>query len=140
MDEIGTRKLIEKNSPILYPCAQFLFRIGNIGMVAYVPFSKSDSNQALAPRRDVLIATGMESRHIDKSLASGCKSDLPGISACLEARLPCNTLLAWKLDGLGATVTMAMAAMTDPKAHAVEVARRLGHATTLDAYHNWDGR
>ena len=39
-----------------------------------------------------------------------------------------------------ATVTMAMAAMSDPKARAVEVARRLGiTTTTLYAYVNGDG-
>ena len=39
-----------------------------------------------------------------------------------------------------ATLTMAMAAMSDPKASAAEVARRLGvTTTTLYAYVNGDG-
>jgi transposase-like protein len=39
-----------------------------------------------------------------------------------------------------ATLTMAMAAMSDPKAKACEVARRLGvTTTTLYAYVNGDG-
>src|SRR4051812_33489621 len=43
-------------------------------------------------------------------------------------------------DGPGATLTMAMAAMSDPKANAAKVARTLGvTTTTLYAYVNGDG-
>ena len=190
-------------------------------LLGYVRVSKSDGSQTVAPQRDVLLAAGVEPERIYQDLASGRHDARPGLTACLKALQPGNTLVLWKLDRLGrdlrhlvntaealrvrgvglkvltgagaqidtttangrlafgifaafaefereliaertqagltaarargrmggrprkmdrATLTMAMAAMSDPKAKAAEVARRLGMTTTtLYAYVNGDG-
>lgn len=69
--------------------------------VGYVRVSKSDGSQTLAPQRDALIAAGVEPIRIYEDLASGRKDDRPGLSACLKALQPGNTLVIWKLDRLG---------------------------------------
>ena len=190
-------------------------------LVGYVRVSKSDGSQTLAPQRDAMLAAGVDPERIYQDLASGRHDARPGLTACLKALQPGNTLVLWKLDRLGrdlrhlvstaedlrvrgvglkvltgagaqidtttangrlafgifaafaefereliaertraglaaarargrmggrprkmdrATLTMAMAAMTDPKAKACEVARRLGMTTTtLYDYVNGDG-
>ena len=189
--------------------------------VGYARVSKSDGSQTLALQHDALLAAGVEPSRIYEDLASGRRDDRPGLSACLKALQPGNTLVVWKLDRLGrdlkhlvttveelrtrevglkvvagagaqidtttpdgrlffgifaalaefereliaertraglaaarargrkggrprkmdrATLTMAMAAMADPKAHAGDIAKRLGiTTTTLYAYLNGDG-
>lgn len=70
-------------------------------LVGYVRVSKSDGSQTLAPQRDALMACGVEPSRIYEDLASGRKDDRPGLSACLKALQPSNTLVVWKLDRLG---------------------------------------
>jgi DNA invertase Pin-like site-specific DNA recombinase len=187
-------------------------------LIGYVRVSKSDGTQTLEPQRDVLLAAGVPPERIYEDLASGRSDARPGLTACLKALQPGNTLVLWKLDRLGrdlrhlvntvedlrvrgvglkvlagagaqidtttangrlafgifaafaefereliaerthaaarargrmggrprkmdrATLTMAMAAMADPKAVAAEVAKRLGiTTTTLYVYLNGDG-
>ena len=190
-------------------------------LIGYVRVSKSDGSQILEPQRDALLAAGVEPARIHQDLASGRHDARPGLSTCLKALRPGDTLVLWKLDRLGrdlrhlvataedlrvreaglkvlagagaqidtttangrlafgifaafaecereliaertraglaaarargrmggrprkmdhATLTMAMAAMSDPKAKACEVARRLGvTTTTLYTYVNGDG-
>jgi DNA invertase Pin-like site-specific DNA recombinase len=189
--------------------------------VGYARVSKSDGSQTLALQHDALLAAGVEPSRIYEDLASGRRDDRPGLSACLKALQPGNTLVVWKLDRLGrdlkhlvttveelrtrkvglkvvagagaqidtttpdgrlffgifaalaefereliaeptraglaaarargrkggrprkmdrATLTMAMTAMADSKAHAGDIAKRLGiTTTTLYAYLNGDG-
>ncbi|MAK73525.1 MAG: transposon DNA-invertase [Pseudomonadales bacterium] len=190
-------------------------------LIGYVRVSKADGSQTLAPQRDALLAAGVDPSRIYEDLASGRHDARPGLTACLKALQPGNTLVIWKLDRLGrdlrhlvttaealrergiglkvltgagaqidttsangrlafgifaafaefereliaertqaglaaarargrlggrprkmdrATLTMAMAAMSDRNAVAAEVARRLGiTTTTLYAYVNGDG-
>jgi len=70
-------------------------------VVGYVRISKSDGSQTLAPQRDALVAAGVDPTRIYEDLASGRKDDRPGLSACLKALQPGNTLVIWKLDRLG---------------------------------------
>ncbi len=190
-------------------------------LIGYARVSKSDGSQTLEPQRDALLASGVMPERIYQDLASGRHDARPGLTACLKALQPGNTLVLWKLDRLGrdlrhlvntaedlrvrgiglkvlagagaqidtttangrlafgifaafaefereliaertqaglaaarargrmggrprkmdrAKLTMAMAAMNDPKSNAAEVARRLGiTTTTLYAYVNGDG-
>jgi DNA invertase Pin-like site-specific DNA recombinase len=190
-------------------------------LIGYIRVSKSDGSQTLAPQRDALLAAGVDPARIYEDLASGRHDDRPGLTACLKALQPGNTLVLWKLDRLGrdskhlvttvdelrrrevglkvlagagaqidtltangrlffgifaalaefereliaertraglaaarargrlggrprkmdrAALQMAMAALSDPKAKATEIARRLGiTTTTLYVYVNGDG-
>jgi DNA invertase Pin-like site-specific DNA recombinase len=190
-------------------------------LIGYARVSKADGSQVLDLQRDALSAAGVPPERLYEDLASGRRDDRPGLTACLKALQPGNTLVLWKLDRLGrdlkhlvntidwlrergiglrvlagagaqidtatangrlffgifavlaefereliaertraglaaarargrqggrprkvdrATLMMAMAAMADPKANAMDVARRLGITkTTLYTYVNGDG-
>jgi DNA invertase Pin-like site-specific DNA recombinase len=70
-------------------------------LIGYARVSKSDGSQTLAPQRDALIGAGVEPDRIYQDLASGRHDARPGLSACLKALQPGNTLVLWKLDRLG---------------------------------------
>src|SRR5271166_1560389 len=70
-------------------------------LIGYVRVSKSDGTQTLAPQRDAMLAAGVDPARIYEDLASGRRDDRPGLTACLKAIQPGNTLVLWKLDRLG---------------------------------------
>jgi DNA invertase Pin-like site-specific DNA recombinase len=73
-----------------------------IMFVGYIRVSKNDGSQTLSPQRDAMLTAGVvESNRIYEDLASGRKDDRPGLTACLKALQPGNTLVVWKLDRLG---------------------------------------
>jgi DNA invertase Pin-like site-specific DNA recombinase len=70
-------------------------------LVGYMRISKSDGRQTLALQRDALAEAGVDSRRFYEDMASGRQDDRPGLTACLKALQPGNTLVVWKLDRLG---------------------------------------
>ena len=70
-------------------------------LIGYVRVSKADGSQTLAPQRDALLAAGVDPSRIYEDLASGRHDARPGLTACLKALQPGNTLILWKLDRLG---------------------------------------
>jgi DNA invertase Pin-like site-specific DNA recombinase len=63
--------------------------------------SKADGSQTLDPQRDALLAAGVQGDRLYQDLASGRHDARPGLTACLKALQPGNTLVVWKLDRLG---------------------------------------
>ncbi len=61
-------------------------------LIGYVRVSKSDGSQTLDPQHDALAAVGIDPGCIYHDLASGRKDDRPGLTACLKALQPGNTL------------------------------------------------
>jgi DNA invertase Pin-like site-specific DNA recombinase len=70
-------------------------------LIGYIRVSKRDGSQGLDLQRDALTAAGVDARRIYEDLASGCHDDRPGLTTCLKALQPGNTLVVWKLDRLG---------------------------------------
>jgi len=70
-------------------------------LIGYVRVSKSDGSQLIDLQKDALLKAGVDPKYIYQDLASGRKDDRPGLSACLKALQPGNTLVVWKLDRLG---------------------------------------
>jgi DNA invertase Pin-like site-specific DNA recombinase len=70
-------------------------------LIGYARVSKSDGSQVLDLQRDALVEAGVEASRIYEDLASGRKDDRPGLTTCLKALQPGNTLVVWKLDRLG---------------------------------------
>jgi DNA invertase Pin-like site-specific DNA recombinase len=70
-------------------------------LIGYIRVSKSDGSQLLDLQRDALQVAGVAQDRIYEDLASGRKDDRPGLTACLKALQPGNTLVIWKLDRLG---------------------------------------
>lgn len=69
--------------------------------VGYMRISKSDGTQTLALQRDALATAGVAPTRQYEDLASGRQDARPGLTACLKALQPGNTLVVWKLDRLG---------------------------------------
>ena len=70
-------------------------------LIGYVRVSKADGSQTLEPQRDAMLAGGVDPSRIYEDLASGRHDARPGLTACLKALQPGNTLVIWKLDRLG---------------------------------------
>lgn len=70
-------------------------------LIGYIRVSKSDGSQVLDLQRDALAEVGVETSRIYEDLASGRQDDRPGLTTCLKALQPGNTLVVWKLDRLG---------------------------------------
>lgn len=70
-------------------------------LIGYARVSKSDGSQGLDLQRDALAEAGVEASRIYEDLASGRQDARPGLTACLKALQPGNTLVVWTLDRLG---------------------------------------
>jgi DNA invertase Pin-like site-specific DNA recombinase len=70
-------------------------------LIGYIRVSKRDGSQVLDLQRDALVEAGVDASRIYADLASGRQEDRPGLTSCLKALQPGNTLVVWKLDRLG---------------------------------------
>jgi len=70
-------------------------------LIGYMRVSKSDGSQTVDLQRDALLAAGVAAERLYEDRASGRQDDRPGLTACLKALQPGNTLVVWKLDRLG---------------------------------------
>ena len=70
-------------------------------MIGYMRVSKNDGSQVLDSQKDALLKAGVDEERIYQDLASGRKDMRPGLTDCLKALQPGNTLVVWKLDRLG---------------------------------------
>lgn len=70
-------------------------------LIGYARVSKADGSQVLDLQHDALTTAGVPPERIYADLASGRRDDRPGLTACLKALQPGNTLVLWKLDRLG---------------------------------------
>jgi DNA invertase Pin-like site-specific DNA recombinase len=94
--------------------------------------SKSDGSQTLAPQRDALLAAGVEPDRIYQDLASGRRDDRPGLTACLKALQPGNTLVIWKLDRLGRDLRHLVNTVEDLRVHGVGLKVLTGAGAQID--------
>lgn len=78
-----------------------IFSGGVAVLIGYIRVSKADGTQTLEPQRDALLAAGIAPDRLYEDLASGRHDARPGLTACLKALQPGNTLVVWKLDRLG---------------------------------------
>ena len=73
--------------------------------IGYVRVSKNDGTQKLDLQKDALKCAGVGEDRIFEDYASGKNDKRPGLQACLKALQPGNTLVVWKLDRLGRSLT-----------------------------------
>ena len=92
-------------------------------LVGYMRVSKADGRQTLDLQRDALAAAGIDERNLYSDLASGRSDDRPGLTACLKALRPGDTLVIWKLDRLGRSLRHLVNTVQD--LHAEGVALRV---------------
>ena len=100
--------------------------------VGYIRVSKTDGSQTLSPQRDAMIAAGIEPNRIYEDLASGRKDDRPGLTACLKALQPGNTLVVWKLDRLGRDLKHLVTTVDDLRTRNVGLKVLAGAGAQID--------
>jgi DNA invertase Pin-like site-specific DNA recombinase len=101
-------------------------------LVGYVRVSKNDGTQTLSPQLDAMLEAGVESNRIYEDLASGRKDDRPGLSACLKALQPGNTLVVWKLDRLGRDLKHLVKTLDDLRSRNVGLKVLAGAGAQID--------
>jgi DNA invertase Pin-like site-specific DNA recombinase len=82
-------------------------------LVGYMRVSSADERQSVDLQRDALIAAGVEERHLHQDRASGARDDRPGLKTCLADLRAGDTLIVWKLDRLGRSLSHLLQIVTD---------------------------
>ena len=74
-------------------------------LIGYMRVSSDTDRQTTALQRDALIAAGVDDRHLFEDKASGVRDDRPGLKNCLQYVKSGDTLVVWKLDRLGRSLS-----------------------------------
>ncbi|MBX9685246.1 MAG: recombinase family protein [Candidatus Obscuribacterales bacterium] len=101
-------------------------------LVGYARVSKADGSQSLDLQRDALLDAAVSNKHIYEDLASGKKDDRPGLDACLKALRAGDTLVVWKLDRLGRSLTHLVNLIDDLHKRKVGLKVLTGQGASID--------
>lgn len=74
-------------------------------LVGYMRVSSDSDRQTTDLQRDALTTAGVDARHLFEDKASGARDDRPGLKKCLDYVKTGDTLVVWKLDRLGRSLT-----------------------------------
>lgn len=74
-------------------------------LIGYMRVSTDGDRQSTDLQRDALVGAGVDERNIYSDRASGARSDRPGLKQCLAYLKSGDTLVVWKLDRLGRSLT-----------------------------------
>lgn len=100
--------------------------------IGYARVSKVDDSQSLDLQRDALIAAGVSAKDIYEDLLSGKKDDRPELHACLKALRTGDTLVVWKLDRLGRSLTHLVNLIDDLQKRGVGLKVLTGQGANID--------
>lgn len=78
-------------------------------LVGYMRVSTDSDRQSVDLQRDALLAAGVDERQLFQDRASGARGDRPGLKACFAYLKPSDTLVVWKLDRLGRSLSHLLA-------------------------------
>lgn len=101
-------------------------------LIGYMRVSKADGSQALDLQKDALVQAGVSSHRIYEDLASGRFDDRPGLTSCLKALQPGNTLVVWKLDRLGRNLRHLVSTVDDLKTRDIGFKVLAGQGAEID--------
>ena len=101
-------------------------------LIGYMRVSKADGSQATDLQRDALNAAGVESAHCYEDRASGKREDRPGLTSCLKALRPGDTLVVWKLDRLGRDLRHLINTVHDLTGRGIGLKVLTGHGAAID--------
>ncbi|VVC57256.1 DNA-invertase hin (plasmid) [Beijerinckiaceae bacterium RH AL1] len=101
-------------------------------LIGYIRVSKSDGTQTLEPQRDALFAAGIDPSRIYEDMASGRHDARPGLTACLKALQPGNTLVIWKLDRLGRDLRHLVTTAEDLRSRGIGLKVLAGAGAQID--------
>ena len=94
--------------------------------------SKNDGSQNLDLQKDALIKAGVSEERIYSDMASGKRDDRPGLTECLKALQPGNTLVIWKLDRLGRDLKNLITIVDELRKSDVGFKVLTGHGSQID--------
>jgi len=101
-------------------------------LVGYARVSKADGSQSLDLQKDALLDAAISSKHIYEDLASGKKDERPGLDACLRALRAGDTLVVWKLDRLGRSLTHLVNLIDDLQKRKIGLKVLTGQGDSID--------
>nr|WP_241391272.1 recombinase family protein [Serratia proteamaculans] len=101
-------------------------------LIGYARVSKSDGVQTLDPQRDALLSAGIVPERIYEDIAAGRNDARPGLTACLKALQPGNTLVLWKLDRLGRDLRHLVNTVEDLRVRGVNLKVLAGAGAEID--------
>ena len=101
-------------------------------LIGYARVSKDDGSQSLDPQLDALVAAGVARNDIYHDRVSGAKADRPGLAHCLRACRAGDTLVVWKLDRLGRTLTHLIATVDGLSERQVNFKVLAGQGANID--------
>lgn len=102
-------------------------------LVGYMRVSSADERQSVDLQRDALIATGVDARHIHSDKASGARDDRPGLKTCLAWLKEGDTLVVWKLDRLGRSLSHLLDIIGDFRERGIAFRSLTEHMDTATA-------
>jgi DNA invertase Pin-like site-specific DNA recombinase len=82
-------------------------------LVGYERISTDGGRQSTDLQRDALVAAGVDPRHIYGDKLSGSRDDRLGLKDCLAFLKAGDTLVVWKLDRLGRSLSHLLATITE---------------------------
>lgn len=77
----------------------------SVMLIGYMRVSSESDRQNFDLQRDALLKAGVDARHIFEDRASGSRHDRPGLAKVLDFISTGDTLIVWKLDRLGRSLT-----------------------------------
>lgn len=83
-------------------------------------------------QKDALIKAGVSEERIYSDMASGKRDDRPGLTECLKALQPGNTLVIWKLDRLGRDLKNLITIVDELRKSDVGFKVLTGHGSQID--------
>ncbi len=86
-------------------------------LVGYARVSTRD--QELDLQMDALKAAGVEERLIFSDTASGAKADRSGLEACVDVLQQGDTLIVWRIDRLGKSISHLVKTVEDLRARGI---------------------
>jgi DNA invertase Pin-like site-specific DNA recombinase len=101
-------------------------------LIGYARVSKADGSQTLDLQKDALTTAGISLNRIYEDLASGRFDDRPGLTSCLKALQPGNTLVVWKLDRLGRNLRHLVNTVEELKARNIGFKVLTGQGAQID--------
>ena len=74
-------------------------------LIGYMRVSSNSDRQSTDLQRDALLSAGIDPRHLFEDKASGARDDRPGLKETLSFVKAGDTLVVWKLDRLGRSLS-----------------------------------
>lgn len=88
-------------------------------LIGYMRVSSDSDRQNTDLQRDALLNAGVDSRNLFEDKASGAKDNRPGLAKALAFLKPGDTLVVWKLDRLGRSMTHLIEIINNLKANQI---------------------